>query len=143
MEHHWSEYVAAGDAPADDDDRVIAANVARLRKAQRMSQDALGAAMRDAGQAHWRQTTVSRVENGRQRLTAGEVLALQQVLGPDVIGNTSMLADLQAAHPHVRDLAARKALADAERALAQALATVRELRALYDDEDKDNDHGKH
>lgn len=134
----WTDYehAAAEDTP---DDAVLATNVARLRQAAGMSQTALADAMRAEGQDHWRQTTASRVERGRQRLTAGEVLALQRILGPDVIHGTAMLATMTAGHPLLREEAARRALAEAEAALAQALATVQALRALYSDDDTDKD----
>lgn len=68
-----------------DGPEEIAANIVRLRKQKRLSQSDLAAMMRAAGAGHWRQTTVSRVETGKQALTWQDVQALEAVLG-DVTG---------------------------------------------------------
>lgn len=133
----WADYEAAGNAPHDRDDDALAANIARLRRSQRMSQAKLADAMRAHGQTHWHQTTASRVELGKQRLTGAEVVALQQILGDEVIAGSELDALLKLAYPAVRDEAARQALADAEQALSGALAVIRELRAIYDNEAKE------
>lgn len=64
-----------------DDAAVIAENIRRLRKEKGLSQAALAAAMREADQGHWHQTTVSRVERGAQRLNLDEAEALGEILG--------------------------------------------------------------
>ena len=57
------------------------AEIRAAREAARMSQNALAEAMRRAGQEHWRQTTVSRVERDIQRLTVDEWFAIRDVFG--------------------------------------------------------------
>ena len=52
-----------------------------LRKRAGMSQEALAHAMFEAGQRHWYQTTVSRVERGKQELRMSEAVALLRILG--------------------------------------------------------------
>ncbi len=64
-----------------DDMERIAWNIARLRKRAGMSQEALARAMVEAGEGHWRQTTVSRVERGKQGLRMSETIALLRILG--------------------------------------------------------------
>lgn len=132
-----ADYEAAGNAPRDRDDDALAANIARLRRTRRLSQKALAEAMRNHGQDHWRQTTASRVELGQQRLTGAEVVALQKVLGNEVIAGTELDALLKVSYPAVRDEAARRALAEAEAALTGALGVIRELRAVYDNDEKE------
>lgn len=136
----WSEYAQAGATPSDDDAR-LAANVARLRSAHRMKQSELADAMCEQGRTSWRQTTVSRVENGQQRLTGADLVALQQILGAAVLDGTQVAWTMQAALPEVRNRAAVAALDDAEQALQHALSTVQRVRALYTDDDKENDRG--
>ena len=55
--------------------------IAWLRKRAGMSQEALALAMVNAGQRHWHQTTVSRVERGKQELRMSEALSLLRILG--------------------------------------------------------------
>lgn len=136
MQHSWEDIATDADT-ATPDDAVMAANVMRLRKARGMNQTALADAMRAAGQGHWRQTTVSRVELGKQRLTGGEVMALQKILGNEVIDGTAMDTLMKVSYPRVREDAARRALAEAEQALAHALQTVQQLRALYTDDNQE------
>lgn len=56
-------------------------NLAALRVQAGMKQAELAEAMRQEGQAHWYQTTVSRVEHGTQKLRPDEAHSLQKVLG--------------------------------------------------------------
>lgn len=141
MNRRFEDFIAGDEAPSGQDDDLLAANVARLRRSQRLSQAALAEAMRAQGMTHWHQTTASRVELGRQRLTGGEVLALQKILGNEVIAGTELAGVTALAYPAVRSRLAQQALAQAEDALTQALNTVRELRAMFNDEQKDNGHG--
>lgn len=124
---------------SDTDDGVVGANVSRLRKRAGLSQTALALAMREAGQTHWRQNTVSRVETGRQSLNVGEFRALSEILG-NVLEGTPLGDRLaEAGRSLVRNIVAVRlrnaetALGKVETALAQALDEVRTLRYVYDD----------
>jgi len=59
--------------------------IAYFRKRLAMSQQTLAKFMREHGQDHWRQTTVSRVENGNQTIDVSERRALAQILGNDIL----------------------------------------------------------
>lgn len=75
---------------------TIGENIRRLRKAAGLSQVQLADAMRDRGQTHWRQNTVSRVENGRQPLDLSEFEPLAEILG-DFLQGTPEAASLSSA----------------------------------------------
>ena len=110
-------------------DEVIAGNVARLRKKAGLSQKALAEAMQEAGQPHWHQTTVSRIEAGRQSVTFGEVRALTSILG-SVIEGTGLFKNVDA----MGDAIVMARLRDLEVTLANALEEIRELQAAFEDE---------
>lgn len=59
----------------------VTSNLAALRVQAGMKQAELAEAMRQEGQTHWYQTTVSRVEHGTQKLRPDEARSLQKVLG--------------------------------------------------------------
>lgn len=71
-----------------NDAETIGSNITRLREQKGWTQTQLGDAMQEAGQTHWRQTTVSRVERGGQDLRFAELAALVSVLGRDVLAGT-------------------------------------------------------
>ena len=74
----------------DGDGATVGANIRQLRKQRGMSQTALAEAMREAGQSHWYQTTVSRVELGTQGLDLDEAGALEDVLGGGIWAGTQI-----------------------------------------------------
>ena len=115
------------------DNETIAANVASLRKAQGMSQAALADAMRERGQDHWRQNTVSRVETGKQSLSVGEVIALEEILGGPLMRGTEFNARFKEFSAHVVRAGTAKRLKRADEALTSALEEIRELRWVHDD----------
>lgn len=119
--------VTGGDREIDVE---VAANVARLRQAAGMSQTALGKAMHDAGQTHWRQNTVSRVESGTQKLTLGELKDLGLILG-NVLEGTWLESTAFASETNSAFV--RRQLDLAEEALKQAAASIALLRGTLDD----------
>lgn len=71
-------------------------NMRRLRKAAKMSQGALAEKMSEQGRP-WHQTTVSRIEVGSQDLDSLEdVIALQGILGPELIDGTPLARGMDA-----------------------------------------------
>lgn len=117
----------AGSWTADDVRRTMSANVVRLRVAKGWSQSDLAAKMQEAGHAHWRQTTVSRVENGKQRISADDLELLGEVLGGDLLAGLPVFATGV-------DLGQRgkAALRRAEQLAAESLREARLARALLD-----------
>lgn len=115
-----------------DEKATIAANIQRIRKEQGLSQTALANAMQAAGATHWRQTTVSRVEQGKQEIRFDEVKALATVLGPDVFTGTSMKAtpDAEVTLQGIRNGVTDSQLAKVEESLTSALTEVRRLRTI-------------
>lgn len=107
-------------------DRTLSQNVTRLRKVCGLSQAALAEAMRERGQGHWRQTTVSRIETAKQAVSVGEAVELAAILG-------DVLADVlpQAATPASEQLRALNfrlaaAIHDMRRLAADLAQTVAE-----------------
>lgn len=126
----------AGSWTADDVRRTMSANVVRLRVAKGWSQSDLAAKMQEAGHTHWRQTTVSRVENGKQRISADDLELLGEVLGGDLLAGLPVFAtgvDLPVFATGV-DLGQRgkAALRRAEQLAAESLREARLARALLD-----------
>lgn len=130
-----NDYDIGFNLPADagDQQRRIAANIAHLRKAAGMSQTALADAMRTAGQDHWRQNTVSRVERGAQRINVGEIRDLSRILGGSVLAGTRVDESVRDVGRSAIDAAVANKLARADRALSDALEQIRALRYVYDD----------
>lgn len=104
--------------------RAIGVNVARLRTVAGMTQSDLAARMREAGRDHWRQTTVSRVENGQQRLPQADLHALTEVLGDGV---TQDVVPVYRGHSAMRENLRRSELA-----LAASLREIRLARLSLD-----------
>lgn len=73
---------------SDEDRARLGRNVASLRRGAGLSQQALADEMRHQGMDHWRQTTVSRVESGAQVVDCDEWLALEGIVGADVLAGT-------------------------------------------------------
>lgn len=90
---------------------TVGENVRRLRKAAGMSQAELAAAMRERGQLHWRQNTVSRVENGRQPLDFLELEPLGEILG-NILDGTAEAQSISRAFTGRDELATRIAYSD-------------------------------
>jgi transcriptional regulator with XRE-family HTH domain len=127
----------------DDDSEVVAFNVARLRKGLDMSQTALAEAMQEAGQTHWRQNTVSRVETGKQAFSLGEVRALTDILGGDVMAGTFFSQSLRTSARGLQRAVVARRLKQADDALSQALTDIRELRGHFDDKYREAHRGEH
>lgn len=77
------------------EDEAIGANVRKARTDRGLSQAELARRMYDAGQTHWRQNTVSRVENGKQPLNAGEIQALAAILEKDLLEGSPVFGELK------------------------------------------------
>ena len=136
------EWVELDSEPAPDyldDMERIAWNIARLRKRAGMSQEALARAMVEAGEGHWRQTTVSRVERGKQELNPGEMAALGGILGGDVMAGTHFSKTMRGVVSSAMRGATRRELAKIERSLRDALDALEGLRKVYEAED-DGEH---
>jgi ribosome-binding protein aMBF1 (putative translation factor) len=126
-----------------EQDKVrVGQNVRDLRAAAGLSQVALADAMRNAGMDHWRQTTVSRIENGAQTITnTGELKALEAILGDGVMRGTDFEDMMRKAGRRIHDAFVRVKLGMADKALTEsieqsqaALKQVRHLRYVFDDE---------
>lgn len=114
-----------------DDDRVVAANVERLRKRAGMTQAELAHAMYSAGQTHWRQNTVSRVEHGRQKMGFEDLEAISGILG-DVLAGTAAGERLRKSAWGFQRRILNQRLGRLEGVLQDALDGVQELRMVYD-----------
>ena len=136
-------YFGYGEGKDDDDSEVVAFNVARLRKRLDMSQTALAEAMQEAGQTHWRQNTVSRVETGKQALSFGEVRVLTDILGGDVMAGTFFSKSLRKSARGLQRAVVARRLKQADDALSQALTDIRELRGHFDDKYREAHRGEH
>ena len=68
---------------ANADAERLGRNLEALRKSRGLSQTQLAKLMVDAGQTHFRQTTVSRLERGTQPLRVSDMNALQEIFGVD------------------------------------------------------------
>lgn len=83
----------------DDADRAferqIGTNLRALRQRKGLSQTALGEAMAERGMTAWRQTTVSRVEQGTRSLYVDELEALEQILGGGLWASTKLAQGVQ------------------------------------------------
>ncbi|HWG60272.1 MAG TPA: helix-turn-helix transcriptional regulator [Streptosporangiaceae bacterium] len=64
---------------------VLARNVAALRTRARLNQAVVAARMRELGYTAWLRQTVANVENGKRRLTGGEIHALAWVLETNLL----------------------------------------------------------
>lgn len=119
------------------DDETIARNIVRLRKAKGLSQSALADAMRERGQDHWRQNTVSRVETGKQSPNFGELRDLTDVLG-NVLEETKLGGTLSSLGKHIAEKGRKryldKRLRSLDERLTAALDEVRQLRWMFDDD---------
>lgn len=119
------------------DDDTIARNIVRLRKAKGLSQSALADAMRERGQDHWRQNTVSRVETGKQSLNFGELRDLTDVLG-NVLEETKLGGAMSSLGKHIAEKERKryldKRLRSLDERLTAALDEVRQLRWMFDDD---------
>lgn len=120
-----------------NDDEQMGANLRTAREDRRISQTALAEEMRAAGFDHWRQTTVSRVERGAQRLRLSEVIALEKLVGPLGRGVArppaaweALTAARDAAPPaNTSEAALIRRVYALEDALAGALTELRAIRA--------------
>jgi transcriptional regulator with XRE-family HTH domain len=65
-------------------EEVLAANIRAARARIGLSQDTMAARMRALGYGEWRYQTVGKVEHGKRRLTAAEVMALAWVLETNI-----------------------------------------------------------
>lgn len=123
--------VPVGKTDISEDDRVIAGNVKRLREAAGMTQAELAHAMFSAGQTHWRQNTVSRVEHARQKLGMDDLEAISEVLG-NVLEGTEVAQRISASAGALKRSLTLQKLRAADDALAEALMHVRGLRVLHE-----------
>ena len=152
--------------PETPEDRArFGHNLASVRKERGMSQGQLADTMREAGFAAWRQTTVSRIERGEQKLKVQEVLALERLFGGKVTEGTaftnaakkyltgqqqamkaldeSNLRGVAEALTEAGDelVAARDALKKTQDALDLAWAAIEVL--MWDKADQEADDGEH
>lgn len=102
-------------------------NLVELRRASEVNQEALARAMQAMGLAHWRQTTVSRVERGAQDLTAEELIALGFIFGQPLFEDTML--EWSDESPFMPDVGDQDAIVAARLKLAQAQALAESRRA--------------
>lgn len=86
-------------------------NVKLIREQREMSQTALAAAMTDAGFANFFQTTVSRIESGRQAVRLEEAYGLARVLDVSI---DHLTRELEQAQVLVRFIDTLSKVADAQ-----------------------------
>lgn len=126
----------------EQDKRRFGRNVAELRQQAGLKQADLAARMVELGCANWRQTTVSRVEHGDQRVTLQELVALEEILGGEITRGTAGGEAVSQALQKSAD-ASRQFDQDQIRAALQEIADAREsldsaelrLRVIARDED--------
>ncbi|MCT1618497.1 helix-turn-helix domain-containing protein [Janibacter hoylei] len=130
---------------AEADDKRVGSNVRFARQEKGLSQAALAESMRAEGQAHWRQTTVSRVERGDQKIAVGEIRALERILGPGtVLAGTDTDQAMRAIGLSVERGVALRHLRRVAESLKESAELVQDLRAMYADPRLgDDDHGEH
>ncbi|MFK5688737.1 helix-turn-helix domain-containing protein [Ornithinimicrobium sp. LYQ92] len=122
------------------DDRRVGSNVRYARQEVGLSQSDLAAAMREAGQEHWHQTTVSRVERGAQSITVAEGMALTTILGPGVSFGTSTDSELQLSADLIQRGQLLKRLRYVDEALTELTRVVRDMREVLADPQLEEDH---
>lgn len=116
-------------------DAQVAENVAALRTEKGWSQNALATRMREIGQDHWRQTTVSRVENGAQGLTVGELRALTELLGQGVVAGSQVGRVLERTFGDSLELRARRIRAELREVVQSHEALLKQSRDVLADLD--------
>lgn len=122
-----------------DDARRVGSNIRYLREELGISQSALAESMREGGQDHWRQTTVSRVERGTQELSVGELLALERVFGPGTIFGTTTDETLQMMGVGIERGVTLRHLRKVAAALEESQELVQYLRQMYSDPELEDD----
>lgn len=123
----------------DADKRRIGSNIRYMRQEKGLSQQDLARAMKERGQTHWHQTTVSRVERGTQEVNLGELRALEQVLGSGLMFGTRTDASMRGVGIQVERTLALRQLRKVHEALVESEKVVRYLRALYQDPQLDDE----
>ncbi|KYH43668.1 helix-turn-helix transcriptional regulator [Branchiibius sp. NY16-3462-2] len=114
------------------DMNTISAGVKHARQEKRWSQERLAKEMANAGFGHWRQTTVSRVENGTQGLSMGEVGALDDLLGTSLWAATQSYANLRETARQAGRRVTAVHLRRAEELLEAAMQEIQQLRNFYE-----------
>lgn len=117
------------------EDQLTGANVARLRKEKGLSQTALAEVMREQGH-DWHQNTVSRIENGRQSLSVGEVRHLGRILGGNVLAGTALGKSMSELASTLTDAAIANGLREAVAALAKAMEALTDVQELIEDRNR-------
>lgn len=110
-----------------------------MRQEKGLSQQDLARAMKERGQTHWHQTTVSRVERGTQEVNLGELRALEQVLGSGLMFGTRTDVSMRGVGIQVERTLALRQLRKVHEALVESEKVVRYLRALYQDPQLDDE----
>ena len=118
----------------EPDDLIVGRNVARLRKAAKLSQRGLAQAMRDAGFDNWHQNTVSRIENGLQAIGTGqEEGKLTELLG-DIFEGTELAKSMDMAGRKIGQVMEVAQLRRVEGELLEALSGVGKLLKMHGQE---------
>ncbi len=107
----------------DSDAAILGRNIKAGRERLGMSQTALAEWMAAKGHSAWRQTTVSRSERGDRVLTAGEVFALEELLGGLWLGTTW--------GREMKTLGGRLILTAVEQQMARVEGELAELRRVW------------
>lgn len=113
--------------PASADAETIRTNITTARKAAKMSQAEMGKAMASRGHEHWRQTTVSRVETGRQAIKVAEMETLSEILGVSVIEGTGLAQSSRDLGRQAREQAVLHRVRQVEESLLDALQMLGDI----------------
>lgn len=106
----------------------MGANVKRIRQDRGLSQTALAEAMAGRGHSAWRQTTVSRTEQGARALLFAEMGDLAEILGAGVMRDTSVSRSMDGkTRSEIREAIDAKLVA-----VSDELGELRRLVGLYD-----------
>ena len=108
----------------------IGKNVAQTRRNRDISQRELAAQMKDLGNKHWHQNTVSRVEKSIQKPDLQEIGHLVRILGTEVLdGTTEAETLLQLSNLYTTQTTA-KALANIHRTINELQQEMARLEKL-------------
>lgn len=123
------DYIEKSESDPEEDKR-IGSNVRFLRQERGFTQAQLAEEMQKAGQDHWYQTTVSRVERGSQSLTSAEVLALNEVLGSGVMHGTDFDATMKNLTNNLLSKAVTDRIAYIEQGMTEIQRVFNEIQEL-------------
>lgn len=108
----------------------IGKNVAQTRRNRDISQRELAAQMKDLGNKHWHQNTVSRVEKSIQKPNLQEIGHLVRILGTEVLDGTTEAETLRQLSNLYTTQTTAKALANIHRTINELQQEMARLEKL-------------